>query len=97
MSLKLIFIELLKVIYNLNLELESGGQVKNQRFHDIIGFGIISKINVDLKVNRFTITELHHRCSLENFEVFEGLFWMATSKVIVTDKTLVLKFHQNWH
>ena len=31
MSLKLIFIELLKVIYNLNLELESGGQVKFQR------------------------------------------------------------------
>ena len=67
-------------------------QIKSQRiritFHDIIGFGIISKISVKLRDNDFTITNSTADISLENFRDFEGLFLMAASKVIAIDKNM---------
>ena len=68
-------------------------QTKSQRiritFHDIIGFGIISKISVKLRDNDYTITNSTADISLENFRDFEGLFLMAAFKVIAIDKNML--------
>ena len=74
-------------MHNLNWE---EARIKRQiKFHNTIGFRVISKIIMNPKYNSFTITELHQRFSFENLRDFEKLFWMAAFKLITADKDML--------